>query len=83
MSNEKTIANESAFARAAFYHSDGAYVREQEGLTKREYFAAMALQGVCSNQEFLKNLNAEPLLVAQGCVEIADALIKALNEEQK
>lgn len=45
------------------------------GLTKREYFTAMALQGSvasgfqCSNEKH-----------AQAAIELADALIKALNQ---
>ena len=51
------------------------------GLTKREYFAGLAMQGLCSNQEFLKNLNGEPNSVAQACIEIADELLKQLEEK--
>ena len=51
------------------------------GLTKREYFAGLAMQGFCSNQEFLKNLNGDPNLTAQACIEIADELLKQLEEK--
>jgi len=44
------------------------------GLTKREYFAAMAMQGVCSTNQAL--LAKE---VAVWSVKMADELIKALN----
>lgn len=43
------------------------------GLTKREYFAAMALQAYC--QRSVKEDTA-----AQWAVEAADALIKELNK---
>ena len=50
-----------------------------EGLTKREYFAAMAMQGILMTQD-------GPLLwphqLAKKAVEQANALIKALNEEE-
>jgi hypothetical protein len=49
---------------------------KQEGLTKREYFAAMAMQGVISNSwEGLQN----PLITAQYAVKYADELIDVLN----
>ena len=45
------------------------------GLTKREYFAAKAMQGQYANSRTLDN----PDGVAAWAVEIADALIAALN----
>ena len=58
------------------------------GLTKREYFAAMALQGICST--FSGSPNAERQAEKVGktlsetmavyAVDVADALINALNE---
>ncbi len=55
----------------------------QEGLTKREYFAGLAMQGIVSNQQFLNNLieKQTPLevLVSKACVEIADELLKQLE----
>ena len=45
------------------------------GLTKREYFAAMALQGLLANS----GLNDNPD-DAKTAVEIADALIARLNQ---
>jgi hypothetical protein len=50
-----------------------------QGLTKREYFAAMALQGVIagdSNHNFLKDQQYP----AEHAVGLADALIAALNK---
>ncbi len=49
-----------------------------DGLTKREYFAAMAMQGMCVN--FPEMGNAHGPLIAKQSVEIADALIEALNK---
>ena len=60
---------------------DRIYKSTITGLTKREYFAGLALQGTCSNQEFLKNLNADPNLVIKACIEIADELLKQLENE--
>lgn len=64
------------------------------GLTKREYFAAMAMQGFCQNQSVLSLANeiatlqtvldkpVEParVLIAEKSIEFADALIAALNK---
>lgn len=47
------------------------------GLTKREYFAALALQGLSANS-FHKNLS--PDSVAKWSVKCADSLINELNQ---
>jgi hypothetical protein len=47
------------------------------GLTKREYFAAMAMQGVASNRPFSQ---FEFSKLAEWSVQQADALIEALNK---
>ena len=51
----------------------------QEGLTKREYFAAMAMQGLLS--AYYGN-ELYPTRFANDSVDMADALITALNENQ-
>ena len=48
------------------------------GLTKREYFAAMAMQGICANL----SSRMGPSEVAEKSVLIADHLIQQLNEKQ-
>lgn len=63
---------------------------ECNGLTKREYFAAMALQGVCS--VFSGSPNAEKQaqkagktlseLIAIYSIDIADAMIDSLNQQE-
>lgn len=45
------------------------------GLTKREYFAAMAMQGLCAKPTGLDTFSDR----AQRAVQSADALIEALN----
>lgn len=56
------------------------------GLTKRELFAAMAMQGVLANEEESRAVDdTMPFAfnsreTARMCVEFADALIEALNE---
>jgi hypothetical protein len=70
--------NKPAFS-VALKDNGNALHKDAMGLTKREYFAAMAMQGIVSNQEFLKNLNAEPDLVVTGILEIADKLLARLS----
>lgn len=48
-----------------------------QGLTKREYFAAIALQGLLANTNFADGPHNAELAVAA-----ADALIAELNREQ-
>lgn len=50
------------------------------GLTKREYFAAMAMQGMCSNMDNA-NLQNSAQAVAHESVRFADTLIEQLNKE--
>jgi len=47
----------------------------EAGLTKREYFAVMAMQGLLAHQ-FMQNVND----AANDAVAAADALIKELNK---
>jgi hypothetical protein len=60
--------NYGAFACA----SDGGH---QPGLTKREYFAAMALQGICSNTSAWIG---QPLAVS--AVKMAEDLLEELDK---
>ena len=46
----------------------------------RIYFAGLALQGFCSNQEFMSNLGKTEL-IARSCIEIAEELLKQLEEK--
>lgn len=56
------------------------------GLTKREYFAGLALQGMLSNPEIfqdfddLENPSEYDRRIARECVISADALLKELNK---
>lgn len=53
---------------------------ESFGLTKRELFAAMAMQGVLANSE---RVGGRDLEYAEYSVKLADALIEKLNNESK
>jgi len=56
------------------------------GLTKREYFAAMAMQGLCTNPilkdviDKVKSAKEFDSYTANTAVSLADSLINALNE---
>jgi hypothetical protein len=55
------------------------------GLTKREYFAAMALQGILANSFALEQANKNWGGIEspqQAAVKAADALIEQLNKEK-
>ncbi len=60
------------------------------GLTKREIFAAMAMQGFCSSFDYLRHLDARALecktslekATAKAAISYADALIAALEEKE-
>lgn len=56
-----------------------------QGLTIRQHFAAMAIQGLCSNDGWTKTLISDDWddyikRLTEGSVEIADALIAELNK---
>ncbi len=55
--------------------SDG-NVKGVDGLTKREYFAAMAMQGTLVGIDEKQNFK----IIAEWSVQQADALIEALNK---
>jgi len=54
---------------------------EPTGLTKREYFAAMAMQGLLCNYQIHENyVNNKYPYVADKAVAMADHLIQELNK---
>lgn len=69
----RTIANANAFP------GDSELTGPEHGLTKREYFAALALQGMLANAAYDPML--EPWGMEEKAVECADILIDALNGE--
>lgn len=68
-----TNPNDSVFPESELL--EGGTVTTVSGLTKREYFAAMALNGLLSQEDDYHRL------ADIKAVEFADALIAALNEE--
>jgi hypothetical protein len=77
----RTIGNNVAFPppeKAVNDISNGySYPEEYLGLTKREYFAAKALQGLCADS----SRSGQEEKYADTAVRLADALIEYLNHE--
>jgi hypothetical protein len=75
-----TVANETAGTFHVLFQDGSSFVAP--GLTKREYFAAMALQSIASKFVDLKEDYAESTqwTAANISVLMADALIEALNK---
>lgn len=73
MVEDRTNGDDPAFARARAE----AYTDEwQEGLTKREYFAAKAMQGLIANPSTNDSFGE----IAKNAVFMTDALIEQLNK---
>lgn len=55
------------------------------GLTKREYFAALAMQGICARGMYERPSfeDASILLIANSAVSLSNALIAELNKESE
>jgi hypothetical protein len=51
-----------------------------EGLTKREYFAAMAMQGILSSRGLQEAISADRLRWEAFAVEMADNLLEELDK---
>lgn len=68
-----TKANDPAFPL-------GGLSKLQIVLTKRELFAAMAMQGLLSSAARWPVQDNEPRMAAKDALKLADALIKALEE---
>lgn len=64
-----TYGNEQAFPRPSMGLS---------GLTKREHFAALAMQGLAADPSF----DGYAKELSEMAVDLADELIKALNKEK-
>lgn len=51
----------------------------KKGLTKREYFAAIAMQGLCADPTFTEDYDT----ITISAVKFADKLIEKLNLQEK
>jgi len=77
----KRNGDEGAFTRQCDAEGYG----EMHGLTKREYFAAMAMQGFSSNECWAKSMSPDDweeytTRLAKASVELADALLLELSK---
>ena len=58
---------------------NSANVISTTGLTKREYFAAMAMKGIITNKD---GLDIKIERIVESAVDTADALIEELNKKR-
>jgi len=72
----------AAFAMPASEHSQGGHF-EQRGLSRRDYFAAAALTGICANSYTPWSPNIADIIarIATSAYELADAMIAASKSE--
>lgn len=76
-------ANEPAFPTSVQRGQNGEYWTEQEGgLTKREYFAAMAMQGYLAMYAGPDIAAPAAKAVALACVDYADTLLAELAKSR-
>lgn len=80
-----TDGTDNAFAMPAVTgFPNGEVMWGAQGLTKRELFAAMAMQGIVANTSMIDDLNDSAVKwAAKRAVQQADALIEALNERKE
>lgn len=81
--------SESIFPKEEYEHSqysDGKMwpngIYKFGGLTKRELFAAMAMQGILANPELVR-VYTEEIQIMRSAVNEADALIAELDKERE
>ncbi len=73
--------------RANRYNDPKEYNRPMIGLTKREHFAAMAMQGLLSNPDWMNEHEGQKYImqdsvISEVAIKIADALLKELEREK-
>jgi hypothetical protein len=75
-----TEANDAAFARSHASTNETHNGNGSAGLTKREYFAAIAMQGILANERTSPEHDEETAFLA---CRLADSLIARLNITRK
>lgn len=85
MSATQVDGDTPAFPCPRYVNADGETIslsdkRGENGLTKRELLAAMAMQGCLAAEADMNNPSATPDGLARWCVLHADALLLALQE---
>ncbi len=78
--------NEPAMPQLTYNRKTGKADGFELGLTKREYFAARAMQGLCSNSAHIETFSGNnptpvPSYIVEIAVNLADALIAELNKQ--
>jgi hypothetical protein len=76
---KETFPNDLAFARPSSHTVEYGSSSAKDGLTKREYFALMVMQGYLSGEIFRQYSRDE---ICEKAVKTADALIEALNKQK-
>ena len=81
-------ANQPAFPIPDFVNGNGDVQPGSIGLTKREYFAAMAMQGILCHKGISWKISQEKevlieLTTAKDAIAEADALLAELEKEPK
>lgn len=79
MKTNNQAEKENAFPHIELNEYTGKPCNQHFGLTKRELFAAMAMQGILANPERIGGKDQE---LTQYSVMLADALINELNKEK-
>jgi hypothetical protein len=74
--NEHLLLKELGYANAFPQSKNDLTIDDEHGLTKREYFAAMAMQALISDP----NISTTYSHYAENAVQAADALIAELNK---
>jgi hypothetical protein len=69
--------NKPAFS-VALRDNGNARHPEAMGLTKREYFVGLAIQGICASNGWEKSMD----VIVKTSVEIADKLLNELEKQQ-
>jgi hypothetical protein len=69
--------NKPAFS-VALRDNGNARHPEAMGLTKREYFVGLAMQGICASNGWEQSMDG----IVKASVEIADKLLKELEKQQ-
>ena len=73
------MSNDAYYEVAGKLHARE-WVGQGSGLTKREHFAGLAMQGLLSNEKLMGVIFKEDGSVAEVAILAADQLLKALEE---
>lgn len=71
--------NESNGNLPAFANPGSEYGPGSGGLTKREYFAGLAMQGIIANGDFITSTHQSEIV--KHAIELADELLTQLNKQ--